>query len=63
MPRITVKQLIEILQSFNPELEIWEELDTGYFPMEFGPKESILELFDISNSDYMDDVGKKVIKF
>ncbi len=65
MPRITVKKLIEILQTFDPDLEVWTASDVGYFPLEEGdePKESILEDFNIYTSDYELDVGKKIVKF
>ncbi len=60
---ITVKQLIEILSKFDPDLEVWEGSETGYFPMDPEPEEGILEDYDIPNTDYISDIGKKVVKF
>lgn len=65
MSRITVQKLIEILQTFDPDLEVWTSSDVGYFPMNDGdePRESILEDFNIYTSDYEADVGMKIVKF
>lgn len=62
MSRITVKKLIEILQTFDPALEVWTSEDTGYFPMEYEPVEETLEDFNISFKEYELDIGKKIIK-
>jgi len=63
MQRITVKQLIETLQKFDPDCEIWECSDIGFFPVTSLPEEGILEKYDIPTTDYAKDVGRKVIKF
>lgn len=65
MSRITVRKLIEILQTFDLDLEVWASSDVGYYPLENGdePEESTLEDFNIYTSDYESDVGKMIVKF
>ena len=48
MSRITVKQLIEILSKFDPDLEVWEELDTGFSPLDIDPREGVLEDHEVA---------------
>lgn len=65
MPRMTVKKLIKILQTFDPDLEVWTDSDVGYYPLEEvdEPKVSVLEDFNIYTTEYESDVGKKIVKF
>lgn len=61
MDRITVKELIEILQTFNPELEVWiDDSDYGMSPLIEKPYEDIL-LNEVADY-YRTDIGKTVVK-
>jgi hypothetical protein len=61
--RVTVRKLIDTLQKFNPDAEVWESCDTGSYPMEHFPIEIILDRCDIPTTYLLDDVGKKVVLF
>lgn len=65
MSRITVKDLIALLQTFDPDLEVWQEADVGLLPIDWDPivEEGIIEECDIWNRDHLNDVGKRVLKF
>ena len=65
MSRITVKDLIDLLQTFDPDLEVWQETDVGLLPIDWDPivEEGIIKEHEIWNRDHLKDVGKRVLKF
>ncbi|MDD4378026.1 MAG: hypothetical protein PHH48_07815 [Eubacteriales bacterium] len=62
---LTVKDLIEALQKYDPDLEIWDSTELGLFPFDnrYLPSAVIIEEFDITTKDLLPDVGKKVVLF